>query len=481
MTDTEQLYEALFDLENERLMSKKINNEADNLLKGLNILVDRFNEESILEEVASVLRNIVGCEELILLIANSQQQLSTIYATSKRHENIKIKPQSFFERIIKGDVSISFDIQSIPEWKIVSEKMKLEFQSAVHIGLKLPEGRAVLICCDSRPHFFKHTHADLIKRYSALITQALINIDSQTKIKLLNKNLVNSARQAGMAEIAINVLHSVGNVLNSLNISSDILYKKIRNIDIAQLEKLANFLKNDQSEEIQLFVKSEKGAKILEFLELSGQKLNNDKVELFNEVRDLKKYVFEVMKIIEAQQSNSKPTTVISNFVISIVIDSILSQYKDQLKLNEIIVIQEDKGLSITTDEYQFSKIVQNLIQNAIDSLYARHASENIPKKITISSQLCDHDKVAIEVADNGIGIHLEDINLIFNARFSTKHDHNGLGLHYSAITAKKLGGNLTVSSDGLGKGAIFKLIIPLVYESNHLTDNKDEIIVNSS
>ncbi|RMM54161.1 hypothetical protein ALQ77_01903 [Pseudomonas corrugata] len=39
--------------------------------------------------------------------------------------------------------------------------------------------------------------------------------------------LVTTARRAGMAEIATNVLHNVGNVLNSVNVSAQVLYDKV--------------------------------------------------------------------------------------------------------------------------------------------------------------------------------------------------------------------------------------------------------------
>ena len=42
---------------------------------------------------------------------------------------------------------------------------------------------------------------------------------AEAKLENLHRQLLDSSRQAGMAEVATNVLHNVGNVLNSLNVS----------------------------------------------------------------------------------------------------------------------------------------------------------------------------------------------------------------------------------------------------------------------
>ena len=42
----------------------------------------------------------------------------------------------------------------------------------------------------------------------------------EEELEKLNKQLVDTSRQAGMAEVATGVLHNVGNVLNSVNVSA---------------------------------------------------------------------------------------------------------------------------------------------------------------------------------------------------------------------------------------------------------------------
>jgi signal transduction histidine kinase len=49
----------------------------------------------------------------------------------------------------------------------------------------------------------------------------------------------------------------------------------------------------------------------------------------------------------------------------------------------------------------------------------------------------------------------------VFAHGFTTKKDGHGFGLHSAALTAKEMGGSLTVQSDGPGHGATFVLELP--------------------
>jgi signal transduction histidine kinase len=67
-----------------------------------------------------------------------------------------------------------------------------------------------------------------------------------------------------------------------------------------------------------------------------------------------------------------------------------------------------------------------------------------------------------MEVADNGVGIPPENLVKIFFREFNPHKNGHGLALHYASLAAKQMGGTLTVQSEGLKKGAIFVLELPL-------------------
>ena len=51
------------------------------------------------------------------------------------------------------------------------------------------------------------------------------------------KQLLETSRQAGMAEVATSILHNVGNVLNSVNVSSGVILDKIQKSKVTGLTK----------------------------------------------------------------------------------------------------------------------------------------------------------------------------------------------------------------------------------------------------
>ena len=67
-----------------------------------------------------------------------------------------------------------------------------------------------------------------------------------------------------------------------------------------------------------------------------------------------------------------------------------------------------------------------------------------------------------IQVSDDGDGIAPEVREKLFVHGFTTRKDGHGFGLHTSALAAQLLWGRLMVESDGVGKGAVATLELPL-------------------
>src|SRR6185369_6905943 len=59
----------------------------------------------------------------------------------------------------------------------------------------------------------------------------------QQEIESVHGQLLDASRQAGMAEVATGVLHNVGNVLNSVNVSANLVMDRVRESKMAQLPK----------------------------------------------------------------------------------------------------------------------------------------------------------------------------------------------------------------------------------------------------
>ncbi|MDR3443593.1 MAG: ATP-binding protein [Legionella sp.] len=461
---TEELYETLIELENERVISNKINQESENLLKGLRILVERFNEKNILGDVISVLRNIVECEDIIVMSADGSRTLKTEEATSDFFYGIQLKPQAFLNRALKGALSISFDIQAIPEWQSQSEHLRNRMKSVIHIGLGFSEKETLLICCDSRSNFFNHSHADLIKRYSTLITQALINRSSQEKITALNANLMNMAHQEGMAEVAVSVIHNIGNVLNSVGVSVGIIKKEMSNSIYQKIGLIMEMLEKHQANLIEYFQNDEQGKLIPGYLMILFAEIQRNKVILDTEVQDLQQHYYIIKDILNAEDEITGPKSISTPVLLAEVMDSsIQTVMTADSMLTKQITLNKDYRYtsSIMTNKTNLMQIFVNLLKNAKESVM--ELKENMPRKINISiTRKKNLKEVELRIMDNGIGILPEHLPKIFTFGFTTKQKGHGFGLHNCALIAKQLGGTLEVKSNGFCKGAIFILTLPI-------------------
>ncbi|EHL32575.1 sensor histidine kinase [Legionella drancourtii] len=464
LLNTEELYEALIELENERVISNKINQESENLLKGLKILVERFNEKNILVDIISVLRDIVGCEDIIVMNADVRRILRTQAATSDFFYDMQLEPQVFLNRVLKGDLSISFDTKAIPEWQSQSEHLRNRIKSVIHIGLDFNEKETLLICCDSRSNFFNRSHADLIKRYSTLITQALINMSSQEKITVLNANLMSMAHQAGMAEVAVSVIHNVGNVLNSVGVSVGIIKESMSNSIYQKIGLLTDMLKKHQSNLIEYFQNDEQGKLIPDYLMLLFAEIQRNKLILDNEVNDLQQHYHLIKDILSAEDELTGPKSVSEPVSLAEVMDSsIHTVMRTDSMLTKNITLNKDYRYtsSIMTNKTNLMQIFVNLLKNAKESVM--ELKEDMPRKINISiARKKNLNEVELRIKDNGIGILPENLSKIFTFGFTTKQNGHGFGLHNSALIAKQLGGTLEVESDGFGNGALFILTLPI-------------------
>ncbi|HYO66449.1 MAG TPA: hypothetical protein VEU33_10230, partial [Archangium sp.] len=98
----------------------------------------------------------------------------------------------------------------------------------------------------------RHAHDDLEVRVK----------ERTQELKDTQRRAVELARQAGMAELATNVLHNVGNVLNSINTSATILGERLRALRLPSLLKLAGMLEERRADLATFMTADERGKRL---------------------------------------------------------------------------------------------------------------------------------------------------------------------------------------------------------------------------
>ena len=288
---------------------------------------------------------------------------------------------------------------------------------------------------------------------------------AEQELERIHQRLLVASRQAGMAEVATNVLHNVGNVLNSVNVSASLVSERIKKSKCAGLSRVAALL-NEHASHLSTFMMGPQGKHLpVYLLELSKQ-LIAERDAASEELTVLRGNVEHIKEIVAMQQNYARRGG------ISDLVD-VRSLVEDSLRMNEgafsrhgVTVVRDFGEVpQITVEKHKLLQILVNVIRNA---KYACDESSCGEKRVTVRVRAVD-DTMQIAVIDTGVGIAPENLARIFSHGFTTRKDGHGFGLHSGALAAKELGGSLQCESPGLGKGATFTLLLPLTPpESRH-------------
>lgn len=284
---------------------------------------------------------------------------------------------------------------------------------------------------------------------------------AEEELEVLNKRLVESSRQAGMAEVATGVLHNVGNVLNSVNVSTNVLADKLRLSKVQNLGKAIELIRDNQTRLGDFLCSDERGKQLPAYLSRLSEYMTREHESMLGEIQTLTKSVDHIKQIVAAQQSYAKVTTANAHFDITSAMEDALNINSHKLIKSHVLV---EKNYALTkpvfADRHLVMQILINLISNAEQAM--RSTPENRRTLRVSVVEAATGDKAMVSVQDSGCGIEAETTTRIFQFGFTTRPEGHGFGLHASANAAKQMRGSLVAHSDGKGAGAVFTLELPL-------------------
>lgn len=295
----------------------------------------------------------------------------------------------------------------------------------------------------------------------------------EEELEILHQQLVTSARRAGMADVATSILHNVGNVLNSANVSVELILEYINDPYFSKLFSVNKMIVENSNNLSDYFTNDPKGKLLPQYLMDLNCYFENSHKNILKEIEDLDTHMNHIREITAMQKSLSGVSDTIEKIYIPEIIDSAIKMCGHGPKPNKILIYKKLDGSHYTqSDRIKLLQIMVNLVQNAKDALLASNIKEKI---ISISTKNVRSNEIELTVSDNGAGIPQENLTKIFSLGFTTKPHGHGFGLHSSAIVAKELGGSLIASSNGLMQGAVFTLTLPLSIsdKDNNNEDNK--------
>lgn len=322
-----------------------------------------------------------------------------------------------------------------------------------------------MIAADGQTVWIRESGTVLVEEgYPVAVRGIFHNITRQKQdaeqLDKLNRQLIDTSRNAGMAEVATGVLHNVGNILNSVSVSAALVSDRLRSSEVTDLGRAVGMIRQQNGRLAEFLTTDPKGKLIPDFLGSVTEALANDHAELITEMNSVGQNIEHIKEIVAMQQNYAKLSGVYEWLTVPELVEDALRMNAAAFDRHHIGLVREfdENTPKVCVDRHKVLQILINLLRNAKHAMDSRSVNE---KRLVITIGLAAADRVKIVVRDNGIGIPPDHLNKIFNHGFTTKKGGHGFGLHSGANAAKEMGGSLTARSDGPGKGAEFTLELP--------------------
>lgn len=272
----------------------------------------------------------------------------------------------------------------------------------------------------------------------------VVNTDI-TERKKLEALLSRTQRLEVIGRLASGIAHDLNNILQPITMASQILKRKL---------------------------KDEKDLKYLEIVEMSAQR----GASLVNQILSFSKGIIGEKELVQVKH----------------LIREIEIILKETFPKNIKVEIDVPKELwAIMADPNQIMQVLINLCVNARDAMpnggTLKIKAQNLTLDKHYATQLPDIKPapyILITVEDTGVGIPPEIIDKIFDPFFTTKEPEKGTGLGLSTVNniVKEHGGFINVYSE-IGKGTIFKVYLPAIYEKINIeqAEPKEEIPIGNN
>ncbi len=267
------------------------------------------------------------------------------------------------------------------------------------------------------------------------------------------------AHFAGMAEVATNILHNLGNICGSVVYTAEELRTVLSQSKVKDLARANELLLERQQQIEACFENDRKGALLPSYYQKLGGALAQENAVLSAQIEDLLNRVRLMKEVIGSQQAYAKGTTLTEESNLSELVEEAL---KIQLLALERHSVHIERAYgSVGPLRTQRSKLVHvliNLIKNSKEAMDGTPAEE---RRLTVDIVEADDGGVYLAITDSGEGIEPEQLDKIFAHGFTTKAEGHGFGLHFCATAVEEMGGRLTVESAGPGEGATFRIHFP--------------------
>lgn len=280
------------------------------------------------------------------------------------------------------------------------------------------------------------------------------------------QQLVEQSYKSGIAEMASGVLHNIGNALTPLGVKLGHLKGALAAAPVEEVDLAAAELADPGLD-------AARRSDMESFLALAGKELAELVRRTGRDLEGIQSNVDHIQQILADQHRFSRAERVIEPVALAPLVRESAGMLPEALAkgLRVDLAPALERVGRVSAARVALQQVVGNLLLNAAEAI-AAGGERASPGRIEVSAAetvIEGQPMVHLRVADNGIGIAVEDLARIFARGFSTKSRGSGMGLHWSANTIQLLGGRLFAESEGPGRGACLNLLLPQAVASQQV------------
>lgn len=268
-------------------------------------------------------------------------------------------------------------------------------------------------------------------------------------------NLLQQAHEAGMAEMAVGILHNIGNAITPAKVGLYRLFSRMKQKNLlrdlpAALDEIAEMVPT-----LQALSDNEKN-RLLNIIKLIPATIAEEYSQNVEEIEQIRYKLSHIESIIGLQMRYAQLFGDSEQVDVPQVIEDALTLLDESLKKRSIRVMKVFTPVPlIRIERTKLIQVIVNLIKNGYEAMdNAPIGDRTLILSIGYAPGSPGH--LVFSVKDKGIGFTPEEKRNLFKFGYTTKTKGSGFGLHSCANYLIARNGSISAESDGPGKGAEF-------------------------
>jgi signal transduction histidine kinase len=273
------------------------------------------------------------------------------------------------------------------------------------------------------------------------------------------------AHLRGKVETATAILHDLGNVLTGIGSRAVEVRRHAADASVGQnLKRATEFLRPHAVPLDAILGAAGRGKALVGLLASMATATERTQSQIIESLDKLALFLSHAQELLEIHRTYAGPGRAASqgrSSVDRILIDVRSMMESAMTKRGGALTIKAARGPlpAVRVDRSKLLQVLLNLVKNAAE------AFDGLPpggmRQVELSADLGASGGLAITVRDNGPGFSAALAQRLFEDGFSTKNRGSGVGLGACRRIIESFGGELTLTSDGPGNGALARVALP--------------------